>query len=83
MDLKLIKESGNQNSCKCIIAFFGFLIMSFAFCLASYQTKISDSMFITYPIGLIILYAPQLAINLLKIWKGQEINKEVISNEGG
>ncbi len=86
MDLKLIKEAGNQNSLKRIIAFFGFLIMSFAFCIASYQTKISSEMFITYPLGLIILYVPQLAINLLKIYKGQDIIKDNapnVSNEGG
>lgn len=73
--LNIIKNGGGQNSLKRIIAFFGFLFMSIAFCIASYKTKITAEMFITYPLGLVILYVPQLAINLLKIWKGQNPNE--------
>lgn len=70
----IIKNDSCQNSLKRIIAFFGFLIMSIAFCIAAYKAKITAEMFITYPLGLVILYVPQLAITLLKIWKGQDGN---------
>lgn len=68
-----MEDRGNrQQSLKRIIAFFGFLFMSAAFCLAAFKGKISAEMFLTYPTGLIILYAPALAVTLLKIWKGTE-----------
>lgn len=71
--LKIIKNGSGQNSLKRSIAFFGFLFMSIAFCLAALKGKITAEMFLTYPLGLVILYVPALAITLLKIWKGQNI----------
>ncbi|MEK7075932.1 MAG: hypothetical protein AAB948_04030 [Patescibacteria group bacterium] len=67
----IIKNGGGQNSLKRMIAFFGFLILSGGFVLMAYKGKLGSETFLTYPLGLIILYVPQLAINLLKIWKGQ------------
>lgn len=72
MELKIIKNGGGQNSLKRIIAFFGFLFMSIAFCIMAYKGKLGSETFLTYPLGTVLLYCPQLAINLLKIWKGQE-----------
>lgn len=69
--LQIIRNEQDRNSLKRIIAFFGFLIMSVAFSLAAYKGKITAEMFLTYPMGLVVLYAPSLAITLLKIWKGQ------------
>lgn len=71
MELKIIKNGGGQNSLKRIIAFFGFLILSSGFILMAYKGKLGSETFLTYPLGLVILYVPSLAINLLKIWKGQ------------
>ena len=69
--LLIIKNGGGQNSLKRIIAFFGFLFMSIAFCLAAFKGRITAEMFLTFPLGLVILYAPSLAVTLLKVWKGQ------------
>lgn len=68
--LTIIKNGNNKYSLKRSIAFVGFIIMSIAFINASIISRITAEMFITYPLGLVILYAPQLAITLLKIWKG-------------
>lgn len=64
------QTDGNKYSLNRIIAFVGFLAMSGAFLLAAYQTRITAEMFVTYPLGLLILYVPRLAVVLLKIWKG-------------
>lgn len=71
MELRIIKNGNNQNSLKRTIAFFGFLIISVAFCMDAYKGRITAEMFLTYPLGLVILYAPALAIKLLEIWKGK------------
>lgn len=67
----IIKNGGGQNSLKRMIAFFGFLILSGGFVLMAYKGKLGSETFLTYPLGLIILYVPSLAIKLLEIWKGQ------------
>lgn len=76
-EFRIIKNGNgsNVNSLKRTIAFFGFLFMSIAFNLAAFKGRISADMFITYPLGLIILYLPQLAVTMLKIWKGVEHNE--------
>lgn len=76
--LLIIKNGGGQNSLKRIIAFFGFLILSGGFILMAYKGKLGSETFLTYPLGLVILYVPALAIKLLQIWKGQDAqNKNV------
>ncbi len=70
MGIVIYKDRTGRNSLKRVIAFIGLVIMSAVFCLAAYRGRITDGMFLTYPIGLAVLYAPQLAITLLKIWKG-------------
>lgn len=72
--LLIIKNGGGKNSLKRTIAFFGAVILSGGFVLMAYKGKLGSETFLTYPLGLIILYVPQLAINLLKIWKGQSID---------
>lgn len=75
MTLKLTledKDGEQRQSLKRIIAFSGFVIMSAAFCLTAYRGRIQAEAFLTYPLGLVILYVPQLAMNMLKIWKGRE-----------
>jgi len=69
--LLIIKNGGGQNSLKRIIAFFGSIILSGGFVLMAYKGKLGSETFLTYPMGLIILYVPSLAIKLLEIWKGQ------------
>lgn len=69
--LLIIKNGGGQNSLKRMIAFFGSLILSGGFVLMAYKGKLGSETFLTYPLGLVILYAPSLAIKLLEIWKGQ------------
>ena len=71
MGVVIYKDKTGRNSLKRVIAFIGLLVISAAFCLAAYKGRITDNMFLTYPLGLLILYAPQLAVTLLKIWKGQ------------
>lgn len=71
MGVVIYKDKTGRNSLKRVIAFIGLLVISAAFCLAAYKGRITDNMFLTYPLGLVILYAPQLAVTLLKIWKGQ------------
>lgn len=69
--IKIIKNGGGQNSLKRIIAFFGFLIMSGGFILMGYKGKLASETFLTYPLGVIFLYFPQLAKDLLLIWRGK------------
>lgn len=70
--IPIIRNGSNKNSLKRVIAFFGFLILSGGFILMAYKGKLNSETFLTYPLGLIILYAPSLAIALLKIWRGKE-----------
>ena len=67
--LRICKNGDGIYSLKRSIAFVGFIIMSVAFINASIFGRITGEMFLTYPIGLTILYIPQLAITLLRIWK--------------
>lgn len=71
LKLTITKEKDGQRSLKRSIAFFGSLIISGGFIMMSYRGKLTSETFLTYPLGLIILYLPSLAITLLKIWKGQ------------
>lgn len=64
------KESGAPVSMKRSIALVGFIIMCVAFAVQSYRGGVTAEMFLTFPLGLIVLYVPQLAITLLKIWRG-------------
>lgn len=84
MGIVIYKDKTGRNSLKRVIAFIGLVVLSTAFCLAAYRGRITDGMFLTYPIGLAVLYAPQLAITLLKIWKGVcEPQSGVRSQESG
>ena len=65
-----LNEQGNKHSLKRLIAFYGSIIISCGFCLVAYKGRLSAEMFLTYPMGLTILYAPQLAIELIRVWKG-------------
>lgn len=69
-ELRIIKNGDGKNSLKRSIAFFGFIILSWGFILTALHGRTQAIVFIYYPLGLVILYAPQLAITLLKIWKG-------------
>lgn len=74
MKIEILRNGAGKASLKRCIAFFGFLIVSIAFILMGWHGKLSSDSFITYPIGLTILYAPQLSVTLLKIWKGDRGN---------
>lgn len=69
MDGSLIKE-GDSYSIKRIIAFVGFVIMSGVFCCQAYKGTVTAEAMVTYPLGVTILYAPQLSVTLLSLWKG-------------
>jgi hypothetical protein len=71
MGIVIYKDRTGRNSLKRVIAFLGFVFLSLAFGLMAWKGKITQQMFYTYPVGILLLYAPQLAITLLKIWKGQ------------
>lgn len=76
MKLNITKNGNKQHSLKRVIAFIGLVICSFAFIKTAILGAVSAEMFLTYPLGLIILYVPQLAINMLKVYKGMSIEKE-------
>ena len=70
--LRICKNGDKGYSLKRSIAFMGFIIMSGAFINASIFGRITGEMFLTYPIGLTILYIPQLAVTLLRIWRKED-----------
>jgi len=80
LKITILKEGNGKNSLKRSIAFFGFLFMSFAFCLAAYKGSINAAMFITYPTGMLILYLPSLAIAILKIFKSNYIKGDTTND---
>jgi len=67
---RLIKNSKGQMSLHRNVAVWGSLILSAAFGMMAYRGKLSPEAFLTYPLGLLILNVPSLAIKLLKIWRG-------------
>ena len=70
MGLMTHKKDGERRSLKRSIAWLGFVALLLAFGTTAWKGKITSDMFITFPIGALIFYAPQLAVTLLQIWKG-------------
>ena len=52
------------------IVFVGFAMLSGGFALQSYRGELTAESYITYPLGVVVLYFPRLAEKLLKIWRG-------------
>ncbi len=71
MTIQIHKDSSGHNSMKRIGAIIGFFMISFAFGLMAWKGKITDRMFIAYPVGCFAFYAPQLFITIAKIWTRQ------------
>mgnify|MGYP001564626353 CR=1 FL=1 len=69
---KICRNGDGSYSLKRSIAFTGFIIMSVSFVSASIFGRITADMFVTFPLGLVILYVPQLAVTLLRVWRGTE-----------
>lgn len=71
MGLMIQKERATgRNSLKRIAFIIGGIALTIGFGFMGYKGKLTYQMFYAYPIGLVLLYAPQLAVTLLKIWKG-------------
>jgi len=67
---RLIKNAKGEMSLHRNVAVWGSLILSAAFCMMAYRGKLGPEAFLTYPLGLLILNVPSLAIKMLKIWRG-------------
>lgn len=52
------------------IVFVGFAMLSGGFALQSFKGELTAESYITYPLGVVVLYFPRLAEKLLKIWRG-------------
>ena len=50
--------------------------MAFGFMKQAWHGALTSEMFLTFPLGIVILYSPQLAIHLLEIWKGMRPDEE-------
>lgn len=70
MEILKDKEACEVYSLKRSIAFFGTIILSGGFIIAAYKGTVDWKSFLAYPMGLVILYFPELAMRMLKIWKG-------------
>lgn len=80
LELKLLKEQDGPNdgmSLKRLIAFTGFILLSIALVFDAVRDgRVAAEVYVTYPLGVTILYAPQLALQLIKAWKGYDNRME-------
>lgn len=58
------------------IVFLGFAMLSVGFAMQSFKGELTAESYVTYPLGVVVLYFPRLAEKLLTIWRGS-------SSEGG
>lgn len=69
----LVRNGEGDISLKRTIAFLGMVCLCYKFVAGGRWT---DSVFFYFPLGLTILYAPQLAVTLLNIWKGKGYDRK-------
>lgn len=51
------------------IVFMGFAMLSGGFAMQSFKGELTAESYITYPLGVVVLYFPRMAEKLLKIWR--------------
>jgi hypothetical protein len=70
--MKLVKKILKAFRLKRFIVYAAGIPLMAGFLKQAFEGKLTHEMFITFPLGIVILYSPQLAIHLLTIWKGKE-----------
>ncbi len=68
--IKITRDASGQHQMKRVIALVGFMVVSAVFIKDAWLGKVVPTEYVMYAIAATTFYAPQLALHIIRAWKG-------------